>query len=195
MTQIQKPQQPEHPQSPQLPPQYSFLWLSTAIFLMFFWLQQGSQQPAITELPYSQFKEAVASEHVEEATLRADHIEGKLTGEGGRAWVENSDSLRFHSVRPPIEDPDLLPLLETHGVTVSALSGVVHPSHIRAITFISPWFLTPTSRAALQWRRNRNGKAVAVQPIVKAYAASSRGVAGRVLQPEPGNRLAFLYKR
>jgi cell division protease FtsH len=107
---------------------------------MFFWLQQGSQQPAITELPYSQFKEAVASEHVEEVTLRADHIEGKLTEEGGRAWVENSDSLRFHSVRPPIEDPDLLPLLETHGVTVSARPAEP-PAWQQVLTNVLPWLL------------------------------------------------------
>jgi hypothetical protein len=34
----------------------------------------------------------------------------------------------------------------------------------------------------------------AVQPIVKACPASTRGAAGHVQQPEPGNHLAVLYK-
>ncbi len=140
MTQTQKPQQPEQPKNPQVPAQYSFLWLSTAIFLMFFWLQQERQQPTVTELPYSQFKEAVASEHVDAVTLRADHIEGKLTEAGGRAWGENSDSLRFHSVRPPIEDPDLLPLLESHAVTVSARPAEL-PAWQQVLTSVLPWLL------------------------------------------------------
>lgn len=140
MTQTQKPQQPEQPQTPQVPAQYSFLWLSAAIILMFLWLQEGGQQSAVGELPYSQFKEAVANNHVEEVTLRADHIDGQLTEEGGSAWGENSTSLRFHSVRPPIEDPDLLPLLESHAVTISA-HPAEPPAWQQALTSILPWLL------------------------------------------------------
>ncbi len=139
MTQTQKPQQPEQPQNPQIPAQYSFLWLSAAIILMFFWLQDGGQ-PAVTELPYSQFKEAVANEHVDEVTLRTDHIEGRLTEEGGRALADGSPSLRFHSVRPPIEDPDLLPLLESHAVTISALPAEP-PLWQQVLTNVLPWLL------------------------------------------------------
>ncbi|MFO7993776.1 MAG: ATP-dependent zinc metalloprotease FtsH [Marinobacter sp.] len=139
MSQTQKPQQPEQPQNPQVPAQYSFLWLSAAIILMFFWLQDG-QQPRVSELPYSQFKEAVASDHVEEVSLRADHIDGKLTEEGSRAWAEDSDSLQFHSVRPPIEDPDLLPLLESHTVTISARPAEP-PAWQQVLTSVLPWLL------------------------------------------------------
>ncbi|NMT64274.1 ATP-dependent zinc metalloprotease FtsH [Marinobacter orientalis] len=139
MTQTQKPQQPEQPQNPQIPSQYSFLWLSAAIILMFFWFQER-QQPTIAELPYSQFKQAVANDHVEEITLRADHIEGRLTEEGGNAWTENSDSLRFHSVRPPLEDPDLLPLLESHAVTISA-QPAEPPAWQQVLTSVLPWLL------------------------------------------------------
>ncbi len=139
MSQTQTPQQPEQPQNPQVPAQYSFLWVSAAIILMFFWLQDG-QQPRVSELPYSQFKEAVASDHVEEVSLRADHIDGKLTEEGSRAWAEDSDSLQFHSVRPPIEDPDLLPLLESHTVTISARPAEP-PAWQQVLTSVLPWLL------------------------------------------------------
>ncbi|MEP1214462.1 MAG: ATP-dependent zinc metalloprotease FtsH [Marinobacter sp.] len=139
MTETQKPQQSQQPQPPQVPAQYSFLWLSAAIILMFFWLQDGGQPP-VTELPYSQFKEAVANEQVEEVTLRADHIDGQLTEEGGGAWAKDTSSLRFHSVRPPIEDPDLLPLLESHGVTISALPAEP-PVWQQVLTNVLPWLL------------------------------------------------------
>ncbi|MFN2362376.1 MAG: ATP-dependent zinc metalloprotease FtsH, partial [Marinobacter sp.] len=106
---------------------------------MFFWLQDG-QQPTVTELPYSQFKEAVADDHVEEVTLRADHIEGQLTEEGGSAWAEDTNSVSFHSIRPPIEDPELLPLLESHGVIISA-KPADPPAWQQMLSNVLPWLL------------------------------------------------------
>lgn len=53
----EKQNQTPQPQ-PTIPNQYSFLWLSAALFLMFLWLQDTSQ-PQQHELAYSEFKQAV----------------------------------------------------------------------------------------------------------------------------------------
>ncbi len=139
----QKPDQ-QQPQKPQLPATYSFLWLSAVIFLIFSWLQDG-QQPRYSELPYSQFKEAVAEDQVSEVTLRSDHIQGQFTDRGvadqGVAdQTGDSRSRFFHTIRPPMEDPDLLALLEAHRVTISA-EPAEGPWWQQLIRGFLPWIL------------------------------------------------------
>jgi len=119
-------QTPPANQQPEIPKQYSFLWLSAAIFLVFMWLQDSST-PKLQELAYSEFKTAVANDQVSEVTLKEDHITGLLRNQGlvssNTDNASQSSSPGFSTTRPPMDDPELLTLLEAHDVTVRARSA------------------------------------------------------------------------
>ena len=119
-------QTPPANQQPEIPKQYSFLWLSAAIFLVFMWLQDSST-PKLQELAYSEFKTAVANDQVSEVTLKEDNITGLLRNQGlvssNTDNASQSSSPGFSTTRPPMDDPELLTLLEAHDVTVRARSA------------------------------------------------------------------------
>ncbi len=126
---------------PAVPNQLSFLWLSAAIFLMFLWLQD-SGQPQQQELAYSEFKEAVLSGQVSEVTLQNEEIRGQFTDSGSSQFSSDTGpaSRSFITVRPPVEDTELLALLERQEVTIrGARSG--RPWWQDLILGFLPWIL------------------------------------------------------
>ncbi|EON90938.1 cell division protein FtsH [Marinobacter lipolyticus SM19] len=136
-------QKPDNNPQPALPNRYSFLWLSAAIFLMMLWLQD-SGQPRLQELAYSDFKTAVANDQVAEVTLKEESITGLFTDSGAASFSSDSparlSSPGFHTIRPPMEDPSLLTLLEEHEVTIKATpSGL--PWWQEMIRGFLPWLL------------------------------------------------------
>ena len=144
MTDPQRPEPPQKPDTnpqPAIPNQYSFLWLSAAIFLMVLWMQ-GANQPQQQEVAYSDFKEAVTAGQVSEVTLRQEDIQGNFTESGAARFSAASEpsSTRFITLRPQTDDPALLPLLEEHGVTIQgARSG--RPWWQELILGFLPWIL------------------------------------------------------
>ena len=106
-------------QQPDIPPWYAFLWMSAAILLMMLWLEQGQQAQRV-ELPYSEFTSALEEGHVDEVTLRGDRIQGQFTVQGAEAHGGDNDSSGFNTVTPPMENRELLTLLESHDVTIRA---------------------------------------------------------------------------
>ncbi|MBW4936227.1 ATP-dependent zinc metalloprotease FtsH [Marinobacter sp. F4206] len=134
---------PSDNQQPAIPNQYSFLWLSAAIFLMVLWLQD-SGQPKLQELAYSEFKTAVVSSEVAEVTLMEESITGQFTDSGAASFSSDrsaqASSTGFHTIRPPMEDPALLPLLEEYDITIRATpSGL--PWWQEMIRGFLPWIL------------------------------------------------------
>lgn len=120
---------PSDAPQPAIPNQYSFLWLSAAIFLMVLWLQD-SGQPELQVLAYSEFKTAVINGQVAAVTLKDERITGQFS---------DADA-GFQTVRPPMEDPALLNLLEESDVTISATpSGL--PWWQELIRGFLPWIL------------------------------------------------------
>jgi len=126
-----------------IPNQYSFLWLSAAIFLAMLWLQD-SGQPRLQELAYSDFKAAVAADQVAQVTLKNETITGEFTDSGAAtrssSTPSGTSSTAFRTIRPPMEDPELLTLLEAHQVTIKASpSGL--PWWQELIRGFLPWIL------------------------------------------------------
>jgi len=126
-----------------IPNQYSFLWLSAAIFLAMLWLQD-SGQPRLQELAYSDFKAAVAADQVAQVTLKNETITGEYTDSGSAArssdTTPGTSATAFRTIRPPMEDPELLNLLEDHQVTIKASpSGL--PWWQELIRGFLPWIL------------------------------------------------------
>ncbi|GAA0851455.1 ATP-dependent zinc metalloprotease FtsH [Marinobacter szutsaonensis] len=128
---------------PAIPNQFAFLWLSAAIFLMVLWLQDGDQ-PRQQELAYSEFKTAVAERQVAEVTLKSESIVGMFNDQGMTDFSAESQARQpttgFHTVRPPMEDPELLPLLEQNDVTIRATSSEL-PWWQQLIQAFLPWIL------------------------------------------------------
>jgi cell division protease FtsH len=134
---------PDQNQQPAIPNQFAFLWLSAAIFLMVLWLQDGGQ-PRLQDLAYSEFKTAVVNDQVAEVTLKEEAITGLFTDSGAADFSSDSPARTstpgFQTIRPPMEDPSLLNLLEEHEVTIRATpSGL--PWWQEMIRGFLPWIL------------------------------------------------------
>lgn len=136
-------QKPGQDQQPAIPNQFAFLWLSAAIVLMVLWLQDGGQPP-LYDLAYSDFKTAVTDQQVAEVTLKEETITGQLTDSGAASFssdnADGASSPGFQTIRPPMEDPSLLALLDEHNVTIRATrSGL--PWWQEMIRSFLPWIL------------------------------------------------------
>ncbi|MGK0526191.1 MAG: cell division protease FtsH [Pseudomonadales bacterium] len=134
---------PSPDQKPEIPKQYSFLWFSAAIFLAFMWLQD-SGTPKLQELAYSEFKTAVVNNQISEVTLKEENITGVFSDQG-RAALSSGDTSQgsspgFDTTRPPMEDSELLTLLEAHNVTIRAQSSGL-PWWQELIRGFLPWIL------------------------------------------------------
>ncbi|MGD8324820.1 MAG: AAA family ATPase, partial [Gammaproteobacteria bacterium] len=86
----------------------------------FYWSNYGRDQDLST-LSYTAFKAEVRADNVAEVTLQGDRISGQLRRPVASAEAPDAQpSMRFESTLPPVEDPDLMALLEQHDVEVLA---------------------------------------------------------------------------
>lgn len=110
------------------------LWLILILATAsYFFINQ--QQGKGEEIPYSTFKEQVKNDRVEEITLQGNIIEGRYRG----AFSSNQQEAIFYSQIPPVEDLDLIPLLEDHNVVVRVKADKTEVSTL-LITMI-PWLI------------------------------------------------------
>lgn len=82
------------------------------------------QTELVAELPYSQFKQELTAGHVAKVVLQGEELSGefktaqKLPAPGPKK--KTADYLKFHTVLPPMDDPQLLPQLEKQQVAIEA---------------------------------------------------------------------------
>ncbi len=114
-----------------------FTWL--LIFTVFAWYWMGRTEAPQTALSYSEFKIQVTEERVAWVEMQGDTIRGEFSGAppsiDGKAATP-----RFKTTLPPVQDPDLIALLEQHGVEIRAVSGEAH-WFARALIGVIPWIL------------------------------------------------------
>ncbi len=126
----------------QPPPAWrSIVWI--LVLLIFSWYWFGvSQIPQRQELAYTEFKERVRQEEVARVVFKGQTVLGEL-----RTAVSPQPTARttpvsklFITVRPPLDDPDLMPLLEKYHVEVRAEA---EQTSLWAAALISvlPWLL------------------------------------------------------
>ncbi|MGB5261010.1 MAG: ATP-dependent zinc metalloprotease FtsH [Gammaproteobacteria bacterium] len=109
------------------------LWRYVVWFLLllaFSWYWFGvSQQPQRLELAYTDFKERVRADEVASVTFRGQLVVGEFSGvvrppadtaRPGRLPDTQAGTAMFSTTLPPVDDPGLIPLLESHGVEVRA---------------------------------------------------------------------------
>jgi len=134
-----KPGQDSMAQQP-LPWWRFVVWLLVIFLFSYYWFD-AAQQPQQQTLTYSEFKTKVRAGEVASVTLQGDRISGTLKESAPTVrGAEQPPPLRFVSTLPPVDDPELLPLLEERGVEVRAESAQT-PWLATALIGILPWIL------------------------------------------------------
>lgn len=113
----------ERPERRSSRPRY-LVWFLLILLFSWYWYGIEQTRPPLN-LSYTEFKARVRADQVAEATLRGDQVSGVLREDSSKkhtAAEERQPPPRFITTLPPIDDPELIPLLEKHGVNVSAES-------------------------------------------------------------------------
>ncbi|MDH3388031.1 MAG: cell division protein FtsH, partial [Gammaproteobacteria bacterium] len=114
-------------------------WFVMLVLFSWFWIGRGD--PAQQALSYSQFKTEVAEDRIAWVEFRGDQIAGKFDQPVSSATPGDARSItRFITTLPPVQDPDLIALLERHRVEIRAVSGEAHWL-AKAVIGVLPWVL------------------------------------------------------
>jgi cell division protease FtsH len=156
---------PEKPLRQPLPWWRYVVWFLLLTLFFWYWsdLEQNQQQQTLS---YTEFKDKVRADEVARVTMRGDRVSGTLgqpAAEGApanKAPANKAPSSKapgnkvpanrppagqeaprhFVTTLPPVNDPELMPLLEKHRVEVSAESKQA-PLWVRAVVGLLPWIL------------------------------------------------------
>jgi cell division protease FtsH len=124
------------------------VWFLVLLVLSWYWFGV-SQVAERQELAYTEFKDRVREEQVASVVFRGQVILGEFRGavrqepgvpKRGRMTEPDTASLRFKTILPPVDDPELMPLLEKHGVEVRAEAEEI-AWWASALINILPWLL------------------------------------------------------
>jgi len=98
---------------------FMVLWIT--ISYLYAWYTSSGQ---MKQIPYSTFKTQLAEERIASITIRGKTVTGTYADKQNKDKAEGEKGAaapsRFQTVLPSIEDPELIPLLEKHGVTITA---------------------------------------------------------------------------
>jgi len=122
-----------------LPPIATSLWnVLFWLFLLVLFFQYGTGQDKSSQqaISYSEFKEKIQAKQITEITLKGDRISGLMYQDSD---TDSSSSI-FTAVLPPLDDPNLMLLLEQHNVKIEAISGT-SIWWVQALINIIPWVL------------------------------------------------------
>ncbi len=123
------------------------VWMLVLLALSSFWFGIG-QAPERQELAYSEFKDRVREEQVASVVFKGQTVLGEFRSAirqepaapvRGRVQ-ESTISAMFITTLPPMDDPELIPLLETHRVEVRAESEQMS-WWATALISVLPWLL------------------------------------------------------
>lgn len=131
-----EPPDRRHPTPPyfQSPQSRWLLWLLVFIGVFAAWSYIGERNQPQRELSYTAFKQQLSDGAVDSITIRGQHIEGQL-----KSSVQGKPKT-FTTTLPSISDPQLMKLLESQDVTISAKSD--QPSvWSRLLISVLPWLL------------------------------------------------------
>jgi cell division protease FtsH len=124
------------------------VWFLALLVLSWYWFGV-SQVAERQELAYTEFKDRVREEQVASVVFRGQVILGEFRGavrqepgvpKRGRMPEPDTASPRFKTILPPVDDPELMPLLETHGVEVRAEAEEI-VWWLSALINLLPWLL------------------------------------------------------
>ena len=125
---------------PQWLPWWRYLiWFFVIIAFSWFWSSPAQNQSQ--RFSYTEFKDKVRANEVTSVTLQGDRVSGNLRQlDVSTDTIAKTVPLRFVTTLPPVDDPELISLLEQHRVEINASSEQVN-WWIRGLIGILPWIL------------------------------------------------------
>ena len=134
-----KPREPLDWQQQALPWWRYVAWFIILLIFSWFWVSRGD--PSQQALSYSQFKTEIAEDRVAWVEFRGDQVAGEFNQAVSSATPGQMRSInRFITTLPPVQDPDLIALLERHKVEIRAVSGEANWL-AKALIGVLPWVL------------------------------------------------------
>jgi cell division protease FtsH len=134
-----QPQGPQYLEQSKLPWWRYLVWFVVLVVFSWYWLipvEDGRQT-----LSYSEFKAKVVAEQVGWVEFQGDRVSGEFRNPGMPANTSDIKlSVRFITTLPPVQDPELISLLEQHEVEIRAVSGEAHWL-AKALIGVVPWIL------------------------------------------------------
>ena len=116
------------------------IWILVVMVTTYYWTNIVQSQRPQT-FSYTAFKERVRAGEIAMVTLQGDQVSGRLRQADVISVPDREQrSLRFVSTLPPVDDPELIPLLEKHGVEVHAKSEQV-TWWARVLIGALPWII------------------------------------------------------
>ncbi|HET7674814.1 MAG TPA: ATP-dependent zinc metalloprotease FtsH, partial [Gammaproteobacteria bacterium] len=91
-----------------------WLLIAAAVIGVWYYAEYAQRANAAQSLSYTAFKQQVQDDKVKDITIEGQRVSGELKAE------DKNGPVRFTTTLPPIDDPRLMRLLESHNVTVSA---------------------------------------------------------------------------
>ncbi len=133
------PQGPQYLDQPQLPWWRYLVWFVVLVVFSWYWLIPAEDDRQT--LSYSEFKAKVVAEQVGWVEFQGDRVSGEFRNIGTPASTGDSKlSARFVTTLPPVQDPELISLLEQYEVEIRAVSGEAHWL-AKALIGVVPWIL------------------------------------------------------
>ena len=130
--------------SPNWQPQQLSWWRYLAWFfvlVIFSWYFLNTESDGQQTLSYSEFKISVVEDQVARVRLQGDHVAGEFHQPRTSSTDGDSKlSVRFVTTLPPVQDPELISLLEQHNVEIHAVSGETNWL-TKALIGVLPWIL------------------------------------------------------
>jgi len=130
--------------SPNWQPRQLSWWRYLAWFfvlVIFSWYFLNTESDGQQTLSYSEFKISVVEDQVARVRLQGDHVAGEFHQPRTSSTDGDSKlSVRFVTTLPPVQDPELISLLEQHNVEIHAVSGETNWL-TKALIGVLPWIL------------------------------------------------------
>jgi len=96
------------------------IWIAVFVALAYFFFQTASSHPRI-KIPYSVFKQQVQDGNISELKIKGQKITGKFQKSYQPPGTEEGTEYNlFSTIKPNMEDPALMDLLEEQNITVRA---------------------------------------------------------------------------
>ena len=111
------------------------------VLLIFTWFFLSPADDGKLSVPYSQFKSEVADDQVAWVEFQGDRISGEYHQSRAQPALDGKRTYsRFITTAPPLQDPELIPLLELHQVEIRVVSTEANWL-TKALIGVLPWIL------------------------------------------------------
>ena len=116
---------------------FFLIWIIVSYFMKSF------QGPARADIPYSKFKQEVSDKNVVEITMQVNNISGKFQNKFIKVDKAGDTTAYkyFSTIKPSIQDPELMKLMEKNNVTINAEEESNNGWITDFIFLVLPWVL------------------------------------------------------